>query len=73
MSFAVSKMKISPDYVFVDGNKMPKFKKKVEAETIIKGDSKVLSIAAASIIAKVIPCFFLIFCLSYYIIVIYIL
>jgi ribonuclease HII len=40
------------DFVFVDGNRMPP-SIKVEAETVIKGDSKVFSIAAASVIAKV--------------------
>lgn len=41
-----------PDFVFVDGNRMPSTIK-CEAETVVKGDSKVYSIAAASIIAKV--------------------
>ncbi|KAF1316498.1 Ribonuclease hii, partial [Globisporangium splendens] len=41
-----------PDFVFVDGNRMPPTIT-VDAETVVKGDSKVYSIAAASIIAKV--------------------
>lgn len=40
------------DFVFVDGNRLPK-QLTVEAEPVIKGDSKVFAIAAASIIAKV--------------------
>lgn len=41
-----------PDFVFVDGNRMPPTLT-IPAETVVKGDSKVYSIAAASIIAKV--------------------
>lgn len=41
-----------PDFVFVDGNRMPPTLT-IAAETVVKGDSKVYSIAAASIIAKV--------------------
>ena len=41
----------TPDFVFVDGNRMPTLA--IAAETVVKGDSKVFSIAAASIIAKV--------------------
>ncbi|TYZ61420.1 hypothetical protein PybrP1_002970 [[Pythium] brassicae (nom. inval.)] len=41
-----------PDFVFVDGNRMPPTIP-WDAETVVKGDSKVFSIAAASIIAKV--------------------
>lgn len=42
----------TPDFVFVDGNRMPPTIQ-CDAETVVKGDSKVYSIAAASIIAKV--------------------
>lgn len=42
----------APDFVFVDGNRMPPTIT-CDAETVVKGDSKVYSIAAASIIAKV--------------------
>ena len=44
----------SVDYAFIDGNQMPSLK--VDAETVIKGDTKVYSIAAASILAKVRIC-----------------
>ena len=40
-----------PDYALVDGNADPGLP--IKTETIIKGDSKSLSIAAASVIAKV--------------------
>lgn len=47
------KIKISPQIILIDGNrKIPKIK--YPQKTIIKGDDKILSIALASIIAKVI-------------------
>lgn len=51
MQRAVNKLHITPQHVQVDGNHCPKLDCTVEA--IIKGDSKVKSISAASIIAKV--------------------
>lgn len=52
MKSAISRMKIEPDYLLVDGNiKIPGVKQKQTA--IIDGDAKVFVIAAASIIAKV--------------------
>ncbi len=51
MKIAVSKLKIRPDYLLIDGRDAPFNNFKQEA--IIKGDSKVFSIAAASILAKV--------------------
>ncbi len=51
MSRAVSGLKNRPDYALVDGNRAPNLPCKVEP--IIEGDGKSLSIAAASIIAKV--------------------
>jgi ribonuclease HII len=42
-----------PSAVLVDGNRKPPNIEAAHVETIIKGDSKVFSIAAASIIAKV--------------------
>ncbi|MCK4835645.1 MAG: ribonuclease HII [Candidatus Aminicenantes bacterium] len=51
MRRAVNKLQINPDYVLVDGL-APDFLN-IKGEGIIKGDSKSLSIAAASIIAKV--------------------
>lgn len=51
MQRAYNSLKINADMVLVDGNKTPKFA--VPSKSVIKGDSISLSIAAASIIAKV--------------------
>ena len=51
MRRAVERLTIRPVHALVDGNKVPALA--CPAEAIVKGDSKVLSIAAASIIAKV--------------------
>ncbi len=51
MSRAVKKLTLSPELVLVDGNKCPKVDFPVEA--IVKGDSLIEAISAASIIAKV--------------------
>jgi ribonuclease HII len=51
MRRAVERLTIRPVHALVDGNKVPALP--CPAEAIVKGDSKVLSIAAASIIAKV--------------------
>ena len=51
MSIAVSSLNIKPDLILIDGNK--KFYTEIPAKTIVKGDQKSFSIAAASIVAKV--------------------
>jgi ribonuclease HII len=51
MCLAVSVLKTKPDVVLIDGNQPPEMECEVLA--IVKGDQKSLSIAAASIIAKV--------------------
>lgn len=51
MKQAVEDLKIKPDLVLVDGNR--KFQSDIPVITIVKGDSKSFSIAAASILAKV--------------------
>jgi ribonuclease HII len=51
MGRAVENLKTKPDLALVDGNRAPPLPCKVQ--TIIGGDAKSLSIAAASIIAKV--------------------
>jgi ribonuclease HII len=51
MRRAVKLLGVVPDMALVDGNRAPKLSCKVQ--TIIGGDAKCLSIAAASIIAKV--------------------
>jgi ribonuclease HII len=52
MKKSVDKLKIHPDIILVDGNKTFSYDSKVIP--VVKGDTKSLSIAAASIIAKVI-------------------
>ena len=51
MRRAVLGLKAKPDFVYVDGNRCPEIPYPVEA--VVKGDSKVAEISAASIIAKV--------------------
>lgn len=51
MGEAVSQLQVKPDFALVDGNRVPKLSCGVQ--TIIEGDGRSLSIAAASIIAKV--------------------
>lgn len=51
MTQAVAALTTSPRLVLIDGNRAPRMT--FETRTIIKGDAKCLSIAAASIIAKV--------------------
>ena len=52
MHRAVEGLKIKPDYALIDGNQYPKIPFVME-ETVVKGDAKSMSIAAASILAKV--------------------
>tara|TARA_B110000305_G_scaffold54073_1_gene59622 strand:+ start:157 stop:756 length:600 start_codon:yes stop_codon:yes gene_type:complete len=51
MHKAINKLIIKINFIIVDGNKFKKLKK-IPHKTIIKGDEKYLSIAAASILAK---------------------
>lgn len=51
MERAVSQLSTKPDFVLVDGNKLPVLD--VPAEAVVQGDSRSASIAAASILAKV--------------------
>ena len=51
MARAISDLPQKPDYVIVDGNKVPDLP--YPGEYVVKGDSRSLSIAAASIVAKV--------------------
>lgn len=51
MRIAVEQLVFPPDYVLVDGTKIPGLA--IPHEKIIKGDSKCFCIAAASIVAKV--------------------
>ena len=51
MQRAVDGLRLRPHKVLVDGNRLPVLK--VPAEAIVRGDSKVKAISAASILAKV--------------------
>ena len=51
MKRAISGLEIRPDYAIIDGNCAPN--SGISEETVVKGDGKVMSVAAASIIAKV--------------------
>ena len=48
---AIAGLEIKPDYVLIDGNRAKDID--IPHETVVKGDSKSFSIAAASILAKV--------------------
>lgn len=51
MKRAVDGLSVKPELAYIDGNQYPKTG--VKEVTIVKGDSKCMSVAAASIIAKV--------------------
>lgn len=51
MHKSIDQLSPFPEFIIVDGNKFKPYKK-IPFETIIKGDGKYLSIAAASILAK---------------------
>lgn len=51
MKKAIENLKVKPDYCLIDGNQMIDIS--IDAETVVSGDAKSESIAAASIIAKV--------------------
>lgn len=51
MHRAIDALKITPEFIIVDGNKFRNYQQ-IPHQTIVKGDSKYLSIAAASILAK---------------------
>ena len=52
MKRAIIKLKKKPSLVLIDGNKLPKMKN-YNLKSVVKGDQKIPSISAASIIAKV--------------------
>ncbi|MBI1363313.1 MAG: ribonuclease HII [Proteobacteria bacterium] len=52
MERAVAGLPAKPDYALIDGNRIPAGLP-CPAQSVIKGDGKVLSIAAASVVAKV--------------------
>ncbi len=51
MKKAIENLKVKPDYCLIDGNQMIDIS--IDTETVVSGDAKSESIAAASIIAKV--------------------
>lgn len=51
MKRAVDGLDVRADYAMIDGNRMPDLE--IDGEFIVKGDSKSMSIACASILAKV--------------------
>lgn len=51
MKRAVEGLNVKADYAMIDGNRLPNLD--IDSEFIIKGDAKSMSIAAASILAKV--------------------
>ena len=51
MRGAAAGLEITPDYVLIDGNKSPGLD--IPNEAVVKGDSKSMAVAAASVLAKV--------------------
>lgn len=51
MTRAVKGLAVAPHKVWVDGNRVPK-DLGIEAEAVVKGDSKIIEISAASVLAK---------------------
>lgn len=51
MHRSIEELNTQPEFIIVDGNKFKPFKE-IPYETIIKGDAKFMSIAAASVLAK---------------------
>lgn len=51
MKKAVEGLEIKPDFAMIDGNKTPNLS--IDCEAVVKGDANSVSIAAASILAKV--------------------
>jgi len=52
MHYAVDLLDVKPDILLIDGNRFSAYPK-IDHECIIKGDEKFMSIAAASVLAKV--------------------
>jgi ribonuclease HII len=51
MHRSIQQLKIQPEFIIVDGNKFNPYAN-IPHETIVKGDAKFMSIAAASVLAK---------------------
>lgn len=52
MHRAISALKVKPEHLIIDGNRFYPHPDKIPYQTVVKGDGKYLSIAAASILAK---------------------
>ena len=52
MNRAIEGLNVKPDFALIDGNRVPRGIN-IPCETIVKGDSKSMSVAAASVLAKV--------------------
>lgn len=52
MNRAIEGLSVKPDFALIDGNRVPRGIN-IPCETIVKGDSKSMSVAAASVLAKV--------------------
>lgn len=52
MNRAIEQLKLKADFALIDGNRVPK-DIKIDCKTVVKGDAKSMSVAAASILAKV--------------------
>lgn len=52
MQRAIAALRLPPDHLLIDGNRLPR-ELPCKAQALVKGDARALSIAAASIIAKV--------------------
>ena len=52
MNRALEGLSVKPDFALIDGNRVPRGIK-IPCKTIVKGDSKSMSVAAASVLAKV--------------------
>lgn len=51
MKRAVKELQVAADFAYIDGNKVPELS--IPCEAVVKGDANSMSIAAASILAKV--------------------
>lgn len=51
MQRAVTALKNQPDFIYIDGNRIPEWS--FQSKALVKGDQRIQSIAAASILAKV--------------------
>jgi ribonuclease HII len=53
MERAIAGLSVTPDFALIDGNMIPRGLSHLKTQSVIKGDGKSVSIAAASIVAKI--------------------